>query len=71
MTTIASDIARVMADGRERTFDDIHRKVPGDPDEVKRALRSLVNAKRIRTTHLGGGRQHHETIYRKHMEAAE
>mgnify|MGYP001810113045 CR=1 FL=1 len=69
--TLTSQIVRVMADGRERTFDDIHRKVPGDPDEVKRALRSLVNAKRIRTTHLGGGRQHHETIYRAAKEAAE
>lgn len=68
--TLTSQIARVMADGRERTINDILRKVPGKPEDVQTAVFAMVRSKHIASRKLSDGRTK-ITIYRQRKVAAE
>lgn len=63
-------IARLMADGRERTRDDIRLRVPAPEPTFSQAMQFMVRRKLIVRMKVCKSRDTF-TTYRKHMEAAE
>lgn len=61
-------IARLMADGRERTADDIRNRVPADPATFRAAMLFMVK-KRLLTAREVKSRRDTFRAYRKREEA--
>lgn len=57
ITEIRRAILRRMADGRERTKDDIARHVKCDPDMLTSVLKSMALRKELRAGFVDAGRQ--------------
>lgn len=61
-----SAVAKRMADGRIRTFNDIHVHIKGDPDRLASVLRSMVRKKELHSYKQSSDRD--ITIYRQWRE---
>ena len=51
---LATAIAKVMADNRERTPGDVARKVKAAPDEITRTLRAFAKAGALKVQRVDG-----------------
>jgi len=49
---LISRIADAMADGRWRTVDDIRRKVPAAPDDIRTAMTAMLKRKLVKLDYV-------------------
>lgn len=65
---VRADIARLLADGRERTVEEIAERIGVRVMQVQRAMPVFMRLRLVTSDYLTGPKA---TVYRKKLEAAE